>query len=434
MEDPKVGGMYFALAKEWLTRLGKRASQGMILRSGVLTIIVVALLLVGLALGWREHTKGRFAQLKAGLRHSSKPSGPVVPQPGGQDAAILERLPIEGGTAPEFLSATVLPGRGMNVLQITAFLPKKGKVNLLVSPPLDEAAKKMNGVGEDANGAASLAIGGAIEAPWAGDLIGTFSEDSLNTSWRGTPLHLPGERRDGVAVATGGLLLARASTSAKTNIMPDGGEADATYDAGDFDGRWPSRMQIRSTIQLSSHAIEMKVVASNTGSDPQPVGIGWRPKFAILNGNRGEMKLRLPSVTREEIHSGIPSGHLLSVDGSKYDFSSHEGAALKDLSLNDTFVHLHQAALDSGPVVELHDPTDDYGLRIIMLSSSIKAVGVESPADSNYVLIEPRFNYDDPFGREWSKEEDTGMAVLQPGQSISWSIRLELFALSQKYP
>jgi aldose 1-epimerase len=55
---------------------------------------------------------------------------------------------------------------------------------------------------------------------------------------------------------------------------------------------------------------------------------------------------------------------------------------------------------------------------------------VEAPADGNFVSIEPQYNYDDPFGREWGKDVDTGMVVLQPGQSTQWKVRLELIALS----
>jgi hypothetical protein len=54
---------------------------------------------------------------------------------------------------------------------------------------------------------------------------------------------------------------------------------------------------------------------------------------------------------------------------------------------------------------------------------------LEAPLNGNFVAIAPQFNYDDPFGREWSKEADTGMVVLQPGQSTQWKVRLELFAL-----
>jgi hypothetical protein len=65
-----------------------------------------------------------------------------------------------------------------------------------------------------------------------------------------------------------------------------------------------------------------------------------------------------------------------------------------------------------------------------MLSSSIKAVHVQTQANGGSILLEPRFNYDDPFGKEWAQDEDTGMVVLQPGKSVQWKIRLEIFAPS----
>lgn len=417
----------------------KKLWQQTFLRSGVVTIAVLALVLLGLALGWREHTKGHFARLKAEFKQSNNPRAPLPPRPGGQEILVLERSAIEGGTVPEFLSATLLPGRGMNILQITAVLPNKGIVNLLDSPSLEEAAHRLSGQGDDANGTASLAFGGAIEVPWAGDLFGAPSTTGLNTTWHGTSLSLPATQRNGVAVATGGLLLASPSSSIKNNFMPDGGEAEAVYEPGNYDGRWPSTMRVTTTAQLSARAIEMKIVAINTGTTPQPVGLGWRPRFAVL-GDRNRLTLRLPSVMREEIRdqrTGVPTGRLLPVAGTPYDFSPHTGVAFAQLGLNDTFVHLRQAPLDSGPIVELRDPENNYGLRIIMLSSSIKAVHVEAPADGRYVMLEPRFNYDNPFGREWAQQEDTGIVTVQPGETAQWRIRLEIFtppATSAKQP
>ena len=85
---------------------------------------------------------------------------------------MLQRSQMTGGNGPEFLSATLLPGRGMNLLQITAYLPQKGEVNLLASPPLEEAEQLLSGTGADATGAKSLAMGAAIEVPWAGRISG----------------------------------------------------------------------------------------------------------------------------------------------------------------------------------------------------------------------------------------------------------------------
>jgi galactose mutarotase-like enzyme len=126
----------------------------------------------------------------------------------------------------------------------------------------------------------------------------------------------------------------------------------------------------------------------------------------------------------------LPSGKLLPVAGTPYDFTMRDGATLGKIDLDDTFVHLRHGLMDIGPAMELRDPEHNYGLRMTALTTTIKAVHVVAPAGQPYISIDPRFNYDDPFGHEWSKEPDTGMVVLEPGQSTHWKVRLELFQLS----
>ncbi len=46
------------------------------------------------------------------------------PKIGGQDVVTLSRGRSGTGSTPEFLSATLLPGRGMNMFQITAWIPE----------------------------------------------------------------------------------------------------------------------------------------------------------------------------------------------------------------------------------------------------------------------------------------------------------------------
>ena len=47
-----------------------------------------------------------------------------------------------------------------------------------------------------------------------------------------------------------GLLLKQPSDSINTNVMPDGGEAQATFRAGNFDGHWPSQTEISTTVAV----------------------------------------------------------------------------------------------------------------------------------------------------------------------------------------
>jgi aldose 1-epimerase len=420
--------MYAALLARRIGDLRRSLWHVAVLRSGLLTMVVVSIAILGLAFGWREHRPGHFSRLKQGLNQEPTPTLPANSRPGGQDAIVLQRTRLEGHDVPEFLTATVLPGRGMNVLQITAYLPRKGEVALLASPTLDEAARLQNG---------NLSMGGAFEAPWANRLSGAASTDgkSLTTTWQEHAIVLPVTQKlhSGEAVALGGLLLGRGADTANMNVMPDGGEAQGTFDPGNFDGHWVSHTEITTSVQLSSRAMEIKVVARNTGDQPEPMGIGWHPRFAILNGDRGQAALRMPNAMRAEVldrRSGLPSGKLLPVTGTEYDFTARNGRQLGDLSLDDSFIHLRPALLDNGPIAELRDPASNYGLRITAITPTIKAMRVFAPASEKFVSIEPQFNYDDPFGPEWSKGEDTGMVVLQPGQSVQWQVRLEIFPLT----
>jgi len=425
--------MYAAMIGRSAMRVAEKIMKGA--GSGMTWIIVLVLLLIVVGVAKREKGRGDLTKLKSGLITGSQTPAVAAPQPGGQDAIVLTRAQRTGSIMPEFLSATLLPGRGMNVLQITAFVPSKGEIPLLVSPSLAEAANRMIGSDTDINGGESLNMGGAIEAPWANQISGAVfpGGTTILANWQGRGLTLPvnGPGSTGGQTAIGGFLLKRGADSVKSNVMPDGGIAEATFHAGDFDGHWPSKTDIQMTVLLSGQQLELTVVAKNVGSEPQPMGIGWYPRFAIPSGNRAQATLRLPVSLRAESSehgSGLPTGKLLPVEGTPYDFSSsHTGTALKSLSLNDSFVHLKAGPLDNGAETELTDPASGYGLRITALSPSIKALHVSASENDAFVSINPQTNYDDPLGHEWSKDEDTGMVVLQPGESLQWRVRLELF-------
>lgn len=418
-------------AKLWRHKLAERwhqTWQAAVKRSGLLITIAVALVLLLVAVGLKERGRGKLTKLKTELGvQQVAPREAVAIRPGGQDPIVLEHAQVADMGGPELVSATLLPGRGMNLLQLQAYIPQKGNVNLLASPSLEDAAKQMTGEGEDADGLASLSMGAPVEAPWAGHIRGSSLDDDAIATWRGHNLHLPGK----AGVSEGGLLLNRQSDSVKTNVMPDGGQTQVTYDAGDFGGHWISRTIVTTTVQLNSRALEMSISAHNAGEQAEPVGIGWQPRFAILSGDRSQATLKLPMALHVETkdHSETPTGRLLPVTGTPYDFTAPDGTRLGTMGLNDSFVQLKQGLMDSGPIAELRDPKSGYGIRITIMSPSIKAIHVKAPADASYVSINPQFNYDDPFGREWSKSEDTGMAVLEPGQTVQWKIRLEIFAL-----
>jgi len=449
LEDPRISRMYAAMIGRGANRALGRFRKGTWLRSSVTWIVLLVMILFGVGVAVREKGRGRYTKLKSqlGAQPSIAVARPV--QPGGEDPIVLSRAQQVGGVMPEFLSATLLPGRGMNVLQIMAYLPGKGEVPLLASPSLRDAADAMTGLEDDVNGQASLAMGGAIEVPWANRVSGAALPGgmSLLANWHGRGLTLAvnstegeiakaqnaGGRDTGVQSAMGGLLLKRAADQAAKTVMPDGGLAEATFDTGSFDGHWPSKTEVKTTVLLSGRSLDLTILARNIGTEPEPMGIGWRPRFAIPSGDRAQTTLSLPSTVRTEMKDELPTGKLLPVEGTTYDFSNRNGTPLGSSSLNESFVHLKNGMLSSGPEIVFRNLASGYGMRMTVLSSSIKAIRVYAPADQPFILIDPQTNYDDPFGREWGKDEDPGLIVLEPGEGMQWKVRLELFQISGQH-
>ena len=100
------------------------------------------------------------------------------------------------------------------------------------------------------------------------------------------------------------------------------------------------------------------------------------------------------------------------------------------MSFNDTYTNLQSGLLGDGPIAEIRDPAAGYGLRLIPLTANIKFLRVVAPAGERWISIEPDTNVDDPFGREWPNPDDTGIVSLQPGESLQWHVRLEIFSLA----
>lgn len=101
---------------------------------------------------------------------------------------------------------------------------------------------------------------------------------------------------------------------------------------------------------------------------------------------------------------------------------------LRPVHLDDNFSELNYGPYGN-TVSEIIDPEAKYGLRLITLSPQIKSIQVYAPLQKNFVALEPQFNLPDPYNKSWGRA-DTGMALLQPGQSVSWRVRLELFTPS----
>lgn len=425
MEEQRIGAMYLNLFTGWLRRIWYAIFSRGLRRSPALPWIVI-LILVGLpSLGWYLHRRGQFATLKRDLRGQQQDTPLSVPSPGGMEPIVLKRALTPGASTLELTSVTVLPGLGMDVLQLTANLPGRGETALFADPSVEEVA--------DNSTPAHTGLydtRGAIEAPWGGLLFGLVSPigTSMTFNWGEHQVELPTE-----VVARGideaGLLSRTAVDSQQITTLDDGQIATGVIHSSNFDDHWPSRLDLQVSVELGPNALNIMLTAKNTGSTPLPFGAGWHPRFQVLNGHAGTIQVRLPDGQQlglADPAADLPSGRIEPPSPEVARLQTHPGLPGAS-SLKATLVHLHPGPLDTVPAAEFRDPLSGYGLRLTSQSPATRALRVIAPAQGSYVSLGLATNYDDPFGREWDGTEGSGMATLLPGQSFQWKIRLEIF-------
>lgn len=353
---------------------------------------------------------------------------------GGQP---LVTLSAQGAPAagPAILQAEVLPGRGMMLLQARVRLASGRIVDALHAPQPAEAAKALCGGPDDFNGNASFSFGGALLAPYANRIRGRPLPGAreIETEIAGHAVRLPrnwgGKAKGAEQYAMHGLIL-----DAEVPFeQPAPDRVTGRLDAGDFGGRWPGRLEFGFEWRLAAGGLELTVTARNTGEGPAPLGLGWHPYFALPSGDRRQARMKLAAGARAEVNDYdevLPTGRLLSLAGTPHDFSGPDGAALDELYLDDCFTGL--ARPDGRVSVEITDPAADYALHITSHCPQVKAVQVYAPPKHAFVVVEPQFNLADPFGREWPPGVDTGMARLPPGQSLTYEVRVQAFAMGNR--
>ncbi|HMD78317.1 MAG TPA: aldose 1-epimerase [Terracidiphilus sp.] len=355
----------------------------------------------------------------------------AVTEIGGEKVVTISRT-ATSSTRPEFTSVTVLPGRGMEVLQITANFPGKGNVDVLASPDL-AGAKKMLDVDDDDFGNLGYRLGAAFLVPYPNRIRGTLSVDgkTLITEWQGHGITLPanniGHLPTAERHAMHGLILKAKAEDVSVDKVKDGEEVAGVINAGDFGGHWLSKTQLVITIRLTAEAVDLSIVARNVGSEDEPMAIAWHPYFKLPSGDRTQARVRIPADTVAEVDNYdnvFPTGKVLPVAGTKFDMRDAGGMPLGSNFYDDNWNHLIWA--NKVVTVQVMDPAARYGVMIEGLSREIKAIQMYAPPRAPFVAIEHQYNFGDPFGKEWGST-DTGMVTLKPGQSTKWHVRLHVF-------
>jgi len=348
----------------------------------------------------------------------------------GEKTVTITRTPTSQ-TKPEFTSVTVMPGRGMELLQVTANFPGKGNIDVLASPEASAAAEMLNGK-DNANGDFGYRLGAAFLVPYPNRIRGKLSADgqTLTTEWKGHTLTLPannsGKNPGAEKHAMHGLILKAKTDDVKVTKIAGGEEVTGVIHAGDFGGHWLSKTDLNFTIALSADAINVTVVAHNVGSEAEPIAIGWHPYFTLPSGDRTQVRVHVPGeklATVDNYDNVFPTGKLISVEG-QYDLRAADGKSLDKNFYDDNWSTIDWK--NGAATVKVIDPAAKYGVAIEGLTPLIKTIQMYAPPTQKFVAIEHQYNFANPFGTEWNGM-DTGMVTLKPGQSTKWHVRLKVF-------
>ncbi len=360
----------------------------------------------------------------------------IDPEIGGQPVVELRTPASSYNKKPQIIAAHVIPGRGMNIYQLEAYLPGKGEVDMLYAPPLEEAPGFFDNGQEDFMGNKSFMTGGAILVPYPNRIRGKLLADgkSIETKIHGNTVILPANwssagNTKGEKVAMHGLILKSGMNEITTHSDNSKAQVTGVLKAGDFDGRWTGRSLLTTTCTLTENGFNFSVKIENVGDESLPAAVGWHPYFQFPGGKREDCRLHIPArsvVTVNNYDDVFPTGEIVSVKGTKFDFSDKSGVPLKDTYYDDSFTDLETDS-EGYSVIEMVDPSVEYGVRIFANSIN-RAVQIYAPPDKNFVAIEPQFNLTDPFNESvWGKDANKGMAILEPGRSVTYKIKIELF-------
>ncbi len=418
--------MYLTLARQRLQKIWNSVAGGDGQGSGVFPVLAVVVVVAIPGGIYLAHRHAKFHSLEQKIE--GVPQEEAGPRPGGREPMMLKRSANAGSGTPEFASVTLLPGLGMDVLQITASLPGRGEVPLLAAPTTLQLA---DGTFQPGGGVNDLH--GALEVPWSGNLGGQPSPvgTSQNEVWGGRTIAVPSDPAGQSGLVEGGLLRSRDADTIETAPAANASRGTATYSGTDFDDHWFSKTETKVSATLDASTLTLTVQARNVGDQPEPLGIGWHPRFLVVGGHRGEVMLKLPASERLEYADKIrhvPTGKMLAAGANLSAFIGH-ASALGDEGFDEALTGFKETG-DAPIMAELRDPAGRYGLRVTGVSKSIKEMRVYAPADQGYVSLGFQTNLDDALAPSWSG--DAGVVTLRPGETLEWEVKLQIFALSSR--
>lgn len=178
---------------------------------------------------------------------------------------------------------------------------------------------------------------------------------------------------------------------------------------------FPFRGRLTTVHRLIAGGLELHFAFENLGDSPAPVGYGLHP-FWRIPGKRSEVLVTIPTENIMELVDLIPTGKLLPVAGTNYDW--REWRSLEGVEIDAVFYP--REPQDTAGITFVEE-----GIRLVLqASANMKHMICYAPAGQPFVCLENlTCSPDHPNLYHRGFEEESGLAVVPPGEKWSGWIR-----------
>ncbi|MFW6361487.1 MAG: aldose 1-epimerase [Spirochaetota bacterium] len=288
----------------------------------------------------------------------------------------IDYLELESSKTGEYV--LILPANGGTVQQIALHTDGGTARELLENDPPEEILRN----------------------PWfRGRILFPF-DDRVHAgrySFNGIEYQLPINDPDGED-ALHGFLYAQSLELCRSEASQQMARAVLTGEVAERPG-YPFRMIIRLTYTLDAEGFHLDMRIKNSGAVPAPFSVGWHPYFKCAARNAANSELCIPADRYVDMDEKlVPSGRLLPVEGSEYDF--RRAKPIDAIVLDHGF---------ENPAGYMEYSTADMIIRIEQ-SELFAYSQVFIPPTRSSIALEPISAATDAFNKP-----ELGLRVLAPG-------------------
>jgi aldose 1-epimerase len=135
---------------------------------------------------------------------------------------------------------------------------------------------------------------------------------------------------------------------------------------------YPFSLAIEVSYSIGVDGLTTHFQITNTGVESAPAGAGFHPYFCADVGDLSRWKVTIPAARFIEIENVIPTGRVLSVDGTPFDFRN--GRVVGDARYN-------------GCVANLDRDSDGWATAWVSSENSKRRVSIRMDENFDYVVI-----------------------------------------------